>query len=114
VILAFNLISKKHLAEWNALGNKAKSQQDLKADYKLRFEDINLSFLEKFRHYFLHTTFTVKQNGINVTRQYKINYRDKQIKTLKQFLDPAIEEGLVKRFSWRSIKSEKKDADTVY
>lgn len=114
VIIAFRLISKNNLVKWNKLGSKQKSLTDLKADQKLHFEDINLKFLEKFREYFLNATFTVRINKIDVTKNYKINYRDKQIKTLKQFLEQAIEEGYVKRFSWKSIKSEKKDADSVF
>ncbi|MGQ0827607.1 MAG: phage integrase SAM-like domain-containing protein [Bacteroidota bacterium] len=114
VIVGFNLVTKKHLSEWEALSIKEKSRTNLKADHKLKFEDINLKFIEKFREYLYTAKFTVIVKGEKVTRNYKINYIDKQIKTLKQFVTTAIEEGYVKRFTWSSIKSEKKDVDTIY
>ena len=114
VIVGFNLITKKHLEEWNKLGSKQKSRTNLKADYKLRFEDINLKFIEKFREYMYSTTFTVIIKGQKVTQNYKINYIDKQIKTLKQFVTTAIEAGHIQRFTWSGIKSEKKDVDSIY
>lgn len=114
IILAFNLITKKHLAEWEKLGTKEKSRTDLKADFPLPFDKINLKFIESFRQYFINTTFTVKINKQSITQHYKVNYRDKQISTLKQFISTAIEAGHVERFTWNSIKSEKKDVDSVY
>lgn len=114
VILAFNLITKKHLAEWEKLGTKEKSRTDLKADYPLPFDKINLKFIESFRQYFVNTPFTVKINGKSITQHYKVNYRDKQISTLKQFISIAIEAEYVEKFTWNSIKSEKKDVDSVY
>ena len=114
VLVGFNLVSKKHLTEWESLSIKERSRTNLKADRKLRFEDINLSFIEKFREYMYTAKFTVNIKGVKVTQNYKINYIDKQIKTLKQFITTAIEAGLVERFTWKSIKSEKKDVDTVY
>lgn len=47
VLIGFDLISKKHLAEWEKLSIKEKSRTNHKADHKLRFEDINLKFIEK-------------------------------------------------------------------
>ena len=114
VIVGFNLITKKHLAEWEALSIKEKSWVNLKTNHKLRFEDINLKFIEKFREYLYTTKFTVKIKGQEVTQNYKINYIDKQIKTLKQFVTTAIEAGYVERFTWNGIKSEKKDVDTIH
>lgn len=114
IILAFNLITKKHLLDWEKLGTKEKSRTDLKADYPLPFSQINLKFIESFRQYFIKTPFTVKINKQLVTQHYKVNYRDKQISTLKQFISTAIEAGYVERFTWNSIKSEKKDVDSVY
>ncbi len=58
--------------------------------------------------------FTINLKGSQVAQNYKINYIDKQIKTLKQIVTTAIEEGYVERFTWKSIKSEKKDVDSVY
>ncbi len=60
------------------------------------------------------TKFTINIKGAPVTQSYKINYIDKQIKTLKQIVTTAIEEGYVDRFTWKGIKSEKKDVDSVY
>lgn len=114
VLLGFNLVSKKHMAEWEALSIKEKSRTILKADHKLRFEDINLGFIEKFRQYMYTAKFTLRVKGCELTQNYKINYIDKQIKTLKQIIITAIEAGYVKRFTWNGIKSEKKDVDTIY
>jgi len=114
ILLAYGLISKKHLIEWETLSIKEKSRTNLKADNKLRFEDINLKFIEKFREYMYTAKFTVTIKGEVLTKNYKINYIDKQIKTLKQFVNTAIEEGYVERFTWNSIKSEKKDVDSIY
>ena len=114
IITAFNLITKKHLEEWEALTIKEKSRCNLSADYKLRFEDINLKFIEKFREYMFKAKFTVIIKGNEITQNYKINYIDKQVKTLKQFINYAIEEGYVQRFTWRGIKSEMKEVDSVY
>lgn len=114
VLVGFGLISKKRLAEWNKLCSKEKSRINLKADHKLRFEDVNLKFIEKFREYMYTAKFTVNIKGNMVAQNYKINYIDKQIKTLKQFVTTAIEAGYVERFTWRGIKSEKKDVDTIY
>ena len=114
IILAFNLITKKHLSEWNKLGSKQKSKVNLKADFKLPFDEINLKFIENFREYFFNTTFTITINKKEITQHYKINYIDKQLSTLKQFITTAIEEGFVKKFTWNSIKSVKKDVDSIY
>ncbi len=114
IIIAFNLITKKHLSEWNKLGTKEKSRTDLKTDLPLPFDQINLKFIESFRQYFINTPFTIKIQGKEITQHYKVNYRDKQISTLKQFITTAIEAGYVERFTWNSIKSEKKDVDSVY
>jgi len=114
VYLAFNLVSKKHLSEWETMSIKERSRTQLKANHKLRFEDINLKFIEKFREYMYTAKFTVTIKGQKVTKNYKINYIDKQIKTLKQFVTTAIEAGYVERFTWNGIKSEKKDVDTIY
>lgn len=114
VLVGFNLVSKKHLAEWEALSSKEKSRTNLKADNKLRFEDINLRFIEKFREYMYTAKFTLSIKGRKVSQNYKINYIDKQIKTLKQIVTTAIENGYVNRFTWNGIKSVKKDVDTIY
>ncbi len=114
IILAFNLITKKHLIEWDKLGSKQKSRTNLKTDFKLPFEDINLKFIEKFREYFFNTKFSVIINKQVINQHYKINYIDKQMSTLKQFIETAIEEGYIQRFTWNSIKSLKKDVDTIY
>lgn len=114
VLMCFKLISKKRLADFEKLSIKEKSRTNLKADRKLRFDDINLKFIEKFRDYMYKTKFTMNIKGAPISQNYKINYIDKQIKTLKQIVTTAIEEGYVERFTWQSIKSVKKDVDSVY
>jgi hypothetical protein len=114
VIVAFKLITKKHLLEWEALNIKEKSRSELVPDYKLRFEDINLEFIEKFREFFYSAQYSVIVNRQKVSRNYKINYIDKQIQNLKQIITAAIEAKYVAAFTWNSIKSEKNDVDSVY
>jgi site-specific recombinase XerD len=114
VLVAFNLVSKKHLAEWQKLSSSQKSRTNLKADKKLCFEEINLKFIESFREYMYTAKFTVGSKANKVEKNYKINYIDKQIKTLKQIVTTSIESGFVLPFTWNGIKSEKKDVDTVY
>ncbi len=114
VLICFNLISKKQLIQWEKLSIKEKSRTNLKADHKLRFEEINLKFIEKFREFMYNSKFSITIKGSKVSQNYKINYIDKQIKTLKQIVTTAIEEGYVDRFTWQSIKTVKKDVDSVY
>ena len=114
VLIAFNLISKNHLSEWQKLSSSEKSKTNLKADKKLSFEDINLRFIERFREYMYASTFTVCYKRNKVVKNYKINYIDKQIKTLKQIVTTSIESGFVLPFTWHGIKSEKRDVDTIY
>jgi site-specific recombinase XerD len=114
VIMAFNLITKTHLSEWNALSVKEKSRNKLIPDYKLRFEDINFNFIEKFRDYLYNVKFTLIIKGEKVSQNYKINYIDKQVKNLKQFITTAIEGGYIERFTWNGIKSEQRDVDSIY
>lgn len=49
VLVAFNLISKKNLKQYNSLSIKEKSRTILKADRKLPFEQVNLKFIQDFR-----------------------------------------------------------------
>jgi len=114
VLIAFNLISKSHLSEWQKLSSSEKSKTNLKADKKISFEDINLKFIERFREYMYTAKFTVCYKGNKVEKNYKINYIDKQIKTLKQIVTTSIESGFVLPFTWHGIKSEKRDVDTIY
>jgi hypothetical protein len=114
VIVAFNLITKKHLSEWDALNIKEKARNRLIADHKLRFEDINLKLIEKFMEYLYNAKFTVLIKGEKVSRNYKFNYIHKQVKNLKQFITAAIEAGYAERFTWNGIKSEQKDVDSIY
>ncbi len=114
IIFAFNLITKKHLLEWENLSSKARANSILKADFKFPFEDINLKFIENFRSYFFKATFTIKVKGEFKTQHYKINHIDKHLKAIKQFITIAIENGYVKKFTWTGIKSESKDVDSVF
>ncbi len=114
IILAFNLISKKNLIEWDSLNIKEKSRSKLVPDHRLPFECINLKLIEKFRDYLYDTKFTITIKGEQVSRNYKINYIDKQVKNLKQFVTSAIEAGYVQRFTWTGIKSEQRDVDAIY
>lgn len=114
VIIGFNLITKKHLAEWEQLSIKKKSATTLKPDRKLSFEDINLPFIEKFKDFLLNAKYRVKIKGKDVEQNYKINYIDKQIKGLLQFIIAAKDAKLLNEFTWNTIKSEEIEVDSVY
>lgn len=114
VIVGFNLITKKNLAEWEAKTIKEKSKSTLMPDFSLSFRKINLKFIEDFRDYLGKAQYTLKINGKEVLKNYKINYIDKQIKGLKQFIKAAIDPGkYVETFSWDSIPTEEIEVDSV-
>lgn len=113
-LIAFNLISKKKLQDYNKLSIKQKSKIDLKADYKLPFEEINLQFLQKFKDHLNKATYTIKEGKDEVKRHYTTNYIDKQINGLKQFVNGAIESKYVSHFTWDSLKSNGNEVDTVH
>lgn len=114
VLMAFNLLNPKTINAYEKLSIKQKSQVDLRADYKLPFEEINLKFLQKFKDYLNKTTYTIKENGIIVKKHYTTNYIDKQINGLKQFVNGAIEAKYVPHFTWDSLKSNGNEVDTVH
>ena len=114
IIVGFNLITKKSLAEWEALSIKQKSRATLQPDFSLSFRKINLKFIEDFREYLGKAQYVVKINEKEVWKNYKINYIDKQIKGLKQFIKAAIDPGkYVQSFSWNSIPTEEIEVDSV-
>jgi hypothetical protein len=114
LLIGFDLISKKRLAQWEALSIKEKSQTILRGDKKLPFTSINLKFLERFRDFLLKYSYVTKVGGKEIVRHYKINYIDKLVKGLKQIVNAAIEEGLVVPFRWTSLKAEDRQVDSVY
>jgi site-specific recombinase XerD len=113
LILAFNLLTKKSLAEYRS-GSKDYSSINLKADYKLPFEDINLKFMEKFKDYLTKATYSEKIKGNTVVKQYANNYAVKHLKILKQFIIQAIEDKYVEPFTWNTFKAEINEVDSVY
>jgi len=114
VILAFGCTTKKRLAQWEALSAKQKSKSELIADYKLKFEDVNLQLLEKYKEYLLNTPYQVKFRGVEVTQNYKVNYVEKQLKGLKQFIRAAIDKKLVGHFTWNTLQVENYEVDSIY
>ena len=114
VLIAFDLISKKKLSEYNLLSNKAKSNIVLKADYTLPFKEINFQFLQKFKSFLNKSTYSLRENGKNIEKNYTTNYIDKQINGLKQFVNGAIESKYVEYFTWDSLKSNGTEVDTVH
>jgi hypothetical protein len=114
VLIAFNLLNPKTLSEFEKLSIKQKSQVNLKADYKLPFEEINLKFLQKFKDHLNKATYTIKEDGFKVKKHYTPNYIDKQINGLKQFVNGAIEAKYVSHFTWDSLKSNGNEVDTVH
>lgn len=116
VIIAFGLTTKKTLNEYNKLTVKQRSKFHLQAHYKLDFDSIDLEFINRFRDYLFATKYQVKFRGEELEQHYKVNYINKQLKGLKQFITAAIEHKnkYVKHFTWKSIKSEEIDVDSVY
>ncbi len=114
VLIAFNLLNAKTLQVFEKLSIKQKSQVDLKADYKLPFEEINLKFLQKFKDHLNKATFWGVENGQKVKKHYTTNYIDKQINGLKQFVNGAIEAKYVQHFTWDSLKSNGNEVDTIH
>lgn len=125
LIFAFNLLTKKHLAEVKYARTRNNSGSNLKADYKLPFEDVNLGLIEKFKYYFYQSNFTIKgnrvqnkyhikKNRIAVTKCYKDNYIHQNVKILKQFITSAIEAKYVERFTWNTIKTVNNEVDSTY
>lgn len=125
LIIAFNLLTKKHLDEIKNSRMRNNSGNNLKADYKLPFEDVNLKLIEKFKAYFYQTNFTIKgnrvqnkyhikKNGVAVTKCYKDNYIHQNVKILKQFITSAIEAKHVERFTWNTVKTANNDVDSTY
>lgn len=114
VILAFNLLTQKRLAEFNSSVSKDYISKNLKADYKLPFEEVNLKFIEKFREYFTKATYSRKVKGKMVIKHYANNYVCKQLKAIKQLIIQAIEAKYVEPFTWNTIKNESNEVDSVY
>lgn len=125
VLLAFNLLTKKHLAEMKNSRTHNNSGKNLKADYKLPFEDVNLKLIEKFKAYFYQTNFTIKgkrlqnkylnkKNDIAEIKCYKDNYMHQNVKILKQFITAAIEANYVERFTWNTVKTATNEVDSTY
>lgn len=116
VIIAFGLTTKKTLDEYNKLSVRQKSKAHLQAHYKLDFNCIDLEFINEFRDYLFATKYQVKLRGVELVQHYKVNYINKQLKGLKQYITAAIEHKnkYVNHFTWKSIKSEEIDVDSVY
>ena len=125
LLLAFNLLTKKHLEEIKNNRTLNNSGKNLKADYKLPFEDVNLKLIEKFKAYFYQTNFTIKgkcvqnkyhikMNDISEVKLYKDNYMHQNVKILKQFITAAIEANYVERFTWNTVKTSNNEVDSTY
>jgi len=114
IILAFNLADRKDIIRYNTLGNREKAKYPLKPRRLLDFDDINLTFLEKFSEYLHVHQFKKTVDGVEVYMNYKRNYIGKQIKVLKQFVDLAQEKKYVEFFKITSIKAIAEDVDSVF
>ncbi len=114
IILAFNLLTQKHLSDLKSRESKDNMSKNLKADYKLPFEEVNLKLIEKFREYFIKATYSRKVKGKMVIKHYANNYVCKQLKTIKQLIIQAIEAKYVEPFTWNTIKNESNEVDSVY
>ncbi len=114
VICAMGLVSKSELTKYNSLTTKKRGTMELIPSIKLPFEQIDKAFFEKFIKYLHTATFTKKIRGVEVQLNYKKNYITKHIKRLRQVVDDAMEDGLVKPFSMKKFKTEDEDVDSIY
>lgn len=113
-LIAFKLISAKDLKAYNALSNKQKSKVLLKAEYKMPFKEVNLKMIQRYKDYLNKATYTTKEGGKEIERHFTMNYIDKQINGLKQFINGAIEAKYVEHFTWDSVKSNGNEVDSVH
>lgn len=114
IVIAFELAPTKAIIDWEKLNVKKKSASKLETNKRLNYADINLKFIEKFREYLLTAKYKTKIKGVEIYQTYKINYIDKQIKALKQFITAASEAGYIKPFTWNSIKTDEIEVDSIY
>jgi hypothetical protein len=114
IILAFDLVPKKTISEYNAKGNKEKSKTELIPEKTIEFEDVNLDFLNKFNKYLTTAKYKTSIDGKEVWQNYTKNYIAKQVKLCKQYIDAAIVQGYVKGFNHKSVKAPPEDVDSIY
>lgn len=114
IILAFDLVSKKTINEYNAKGSKEKSKIELIPEKVIEFEDVNLDFLNSFNKYLTTAKYKTSVDGEEVCRNYTKNYIAKQVKLCKQYIDAAVVQGYVRGFNHKSVKASPEDVDSIY
>lgn len=116
ILFAFNMISDKMKREWenmNILQRKL-NPDFLQPNRLMEFDEINYNWMQEFNTYLLKKTFKVKFKKNFVERSYSKNYIAKALKNAKQFANAAADAGYVRTLSYRAVKANWEEADTVY
>lgn len=116
ILFAFKLVPEKMLKEWEKMNILQRKQNPdfLQPDRLVEFEEINYNWMQEFNSYLLKKSFKVKVKKKWVDKFYSKNYVAKAIKNAKQFANAAVEAGYIQTLSYRGIKANWEEADTVY
>lgn len=115
VILAFNLATKQSTKEWESLRHRhGKCEEILIVEKRLEFSQINYKFMEHFKQHLLSYQYTFLKDGIEVKQHYKKNYVAKHIKKIKEFINAAVISGHIKDLTYKAVKAEWEDSDSVF
>ena len=112
--MAFGLVSQKEINEYQKLNLRERGNNPLIPKKIIEWEQIDRRFMEHFKMYLLNATYAITRNGKEILENFSKNYIAKQLKNLKQFLNDAAMSGYIKDNTYRSVKCEWEEADTVY
>lgn len=115
IIIANNLVSPKLLSQWKKMSLKEKrlNPDFLQPTKQLDFDSIDKKWMENYNTWLLNATYIEKRDGIEVSIPYSKNYIAKELKIVKQFANSAAAEGLINNLSYRSVKAQWEEADTI-
>lgn len=94
--------------------NPASSFKDFKPTKKIEWAELNkrnVLFVERFKKYLLDATYKMDEK---TTVSYSKNYIAKSLKNLKQFLNAASVMGYITDMSYKSVKCEWEESDSIY
>ena len=116
ILIAFNLVPKKMLNQWEAMNKMRKNENPdfLQPTKQVDFNEINYNWMVEYNTYLLNATFTEKIRGVETIKHYSKNYIAKEIKTAKQFANSAVKAGYIHSYSHKGLQSNWEDADSVY
>jgi integrase len=117
IVLAFNLAPAKLVKKWKAMNNfERKLNPDfLEPEKQLDFSEINKSWMMAYNTWLINATYRDKnkETGVMENMPYSKNYIAKEIKIAKQFANAAADEGYISNLSYRSVKAQWEEADTI-